>query len=51
MMVAKSQRKKMRMTRCRDKLQIRTHLKRLVNKLSKTSKMNKTRLNRSHIKA
>ena len=49
--MAKRKRKKMRMTRCRDKLQIRTLLKRLVNKPSKTSKMNKTRLNRSHIKA
>jgi hypothetical protein len=40
----------MRMTRCRDKQLIRTP-KRLVNKRRKTSKMNKKRLNRSHIRA
>ena len=50
-MVARSKRKKMRMTRCRDKLRIKT-LKRLVIKHKKTvSKMNKRRLNPSHIRA
>ena len=49
-MVARSKRKKMRMTRCRDKLLIRIP-KRLVNKHNKTNKMNKKRLNPSHIRA